>query len=86
MYEQDITTAFGCTRTFMVNKILVVLTSIHIIIMSIRILPKTSLSCKIQEFQTEKCLKKNHIVTLDNTFYGQWRHDNSIVIPSTSDF
>lgn len=58
MYEQDMTTAFACTCIFMANKIPIVLTSIHIINMSIRILPKTSLSCKIQEFQTKNVLKK----------------------------
>lgn len=70
MYEQDMTTAFACTCIFMANKIPIVLTSIHIINMSIRILPKTSLSCKIQEFQTKNVLKKNHIVILIYTLFG----------------
>jgi hypothetical protein len=69
MYEQDMTTALGCTCIFMASKILVVLTSIHIIIMHIRILPKNKFILQNSRISNKNMLKKNHIVTLENTFF-----------------
>ena len=69
MYEQDMITALGCTCIFIASKILVVLTSIHIIIMRIRILPKNKFILQNSRISNKNMLKKNHIVTLENTFF-----------------
>ena len=58
MYEQDMITALGCTCIFMASKILVVLTSIHIIIMRIRIQPKNKFILQNSRISNKNMLKK----------------------------